>query len=347
MKKIIALVIVCAFIGCDSDSGETFDVAALRQTIIENHQTPAHAALVTESGILNESIINLSNELTLTNLTIAKEAWLTSAKAYSKTEIFNIGDVENSYIHFGIYGWGALINSIETTISDDESLEGFDLNTLPTNSRGFTAIEYLLFNQSDEETLMALEDENRMTYLLLLGENLSDKIGTLVGLWEVQETTFIEFSGSGLGEGINQLVNAINNTLAVIRKSKVGTPAGLESSAVDIEELQADISGNSLELIASNLEIIEEVYFSGDLNLNEYVSSIAGNTEISDAFSESFEKINGLITEIDESLATAITEQPSEVEALHEELNVLIRLFTADVSSILSLTVTPTDADGD
>lgn len=347
MKNIIALIVICAFMGCEGDSDENFDVIALRASIIENHETPAHTDLVNRAIELNKSIIQLSDEIGADNLTNAKQAWLACAKAYSKTEIFNIGDVQSSYIHYGLYGWGALINSIESTITENESLESFDINTLPTNSRGLSAIEYLLFSQDATTTLLALEEENRIQYLSLLGENFLEKANNLEDLWIAQRTAFIENSETGLDEGVNQLINATNNTLSLVKKLKIGLPSGLESDAIDIEALQADISGNSLELIASNLEIIEEVYFSGETSLSQYVASIAGNTEVNDAFAESFENINGFIAEIDGSLALAITAQPDQVEALHEEVNTLIRLFTADVSSVLSLTITPTDADGD
>ncbi|MEM7163520.1 MAG: imelysin family protein [Bacteroidota bacterium] len=344
MKKIFAILVFGLMVGCE-DSEKKFDVRSLQQSILDLQIVSVHDAFETSSVELKARIDVLGQDLSSTSLSAAQQAWKECAVNYSFTEIYNIGEVDGSRVHLGIYSWEALAESIEEIITG--GIKELQINTLPTGSRGMAAIEYLLFAQQEAETLSLLQDTDRLSYLQLLGTNLVEKTQSLNALWQGQSTKFVENNANGLDGSINQIINRIINTLAIAKKLKIGIPAGLESTPVDSLALQADYSLYSLELIEANLQSISNLYFQEESSLSDYVASIIGNTEVNDEIKLAFQRVQSSIDQLNEPLATAIKNQPTEVNELKVQINNLIILFTVDVSSILSITVTPTDVDGD
>ena len=77
------------------------------------------------------------------------------------------------------------------------------------------------------------------------------------------------------------------------------------------------------------------------------VDEIADSSDASNAINNSFKNVFEYINAIDTSLYIAIQENNPNVELLYESLFDLVKYFSVDAASILSVTVFPTDNDGD
>ena len=194
------------------------------------------------------------------------------------------------------------------------------------------------------------EDVYRIDYLLGVTEEVLRQINLLINFWESEyKETFIKATGISCSENarcwaFNQLINILD----IIRVTKIDKPAGLEgSNSTAIESLEAYRSESNIELIQSSLEEVQNAYANSTVNFSKIVDEIADSSEASITINISFNTVFSHINAIDTSLYIAIQENNPNVELLYNSLLDLVTYFSVDAASILSLTVLPTDNDGD
>ena len=194
------------------------------------------------------------------------------------------------------------------------------------------------------------EDVYRIDYLLGVTEEVLRQINLLINFWESEyKETFIKATGISWSENarcwaFNQLINILD----IIRVTKIGKPAGLEgSNSTAIESLEAYRIESNIELIQSSLEEVQNAYANSTVNFSKIVDEIADSSEASITINISFNTVFSHINAIDTSLYIAIQENNPNVELLYNSLLDLVTYFSVDAASILSLTVLPTDNDGD
>ncbi len=294
---------------------------------------------------------NFNENPTQENFDALKTQWLTSAKSFSKLSVYNVVEVKATFLDILIYNYDISTDRIEANIAAQTTYDSAYFSTKSTIEKGLGAIEYLLYNNQDSAVAYSLltEDSFRLDYLVGVMNNVLEKKDALINFWSGYKDTFSNATDTSCTDNarclaFNQLINVID----VIRVTKLGKPSGLEnSSGADLEGLEAFRSGNSLELIRSSLEEIEYVYANSTINFADIVNDIADNTEVSNAIATSFTNTYTIIDTIDTSLYTAISNEDPNVELLYESLFTLVQYFSVDAASVLSVTILPTDNDGD
>ena len=209
-----------------------------------------------------------------------------------------------------------------------------------------------MYNDQDSETALNLlqNDSYRIDYLLGVSEEILKQTEALINFWESgYKDTFINSTDISCTSNSRCLAfNQLINILDVIRVTKLGKPAGLEStSTASPTSLEAYRSKNSLELMKSSIEEVERVYTYSSSNFSIIVDDISDSTEVSEAIKETFSKVYNTINNINSNLYDAIQNSDPNVESLYNSLFDLVRYFSVDAASILSVTVLPTDNDGD
>lgn len=353
-KTNIYITLICLFliIACnkeDNPQNDNFDIIKYHESYTENLILPSISNLVTNTTKLNEAINNFTITTNETNLSSLRDAWKEVAISFSKTQIGNLGDIQMSAVYLSIYSWDANEIKIEEFIASSTPISESEIITLPAKARGLSAIEYLIFENDIASTINSFSNQRRKDFLLSLGENVVSKINSLDNQWKSYSNSFINNTSTGINGSINFIVNQMNFVLENVRRFKVGEPAGIEnSSIVDVTLLQADKSEISLEMIKENIASIKTAYYGNAEGLDDYVSSIAKNEDVNEAIANTFSAIENNIASLsNSSLKNAITTNNSQVTALHKNIKDLIILIKVDVASILSITVTFTDNDGD
>lgn len=354
MKKIILPLLLLLIVSCggnENQQNNNYDVKQLRSAIINTIQQPTTSAFVNSINELNNSIVTFSNTTNQQNLTIVKNTWKKAATEFSLIEAINIGDIKDAAILTSLYSWNANETAIENYISSNKEINATALNSNPTNTRGLSAIEYLISEDDATTTLQQFNNSRRLNYLKALGENLVQKTTTYTSIWNNFETDFIENNSTGINGGINQVVNAMYALLEDVKTFKIGQPAGIEKTTdIDITLLQAEKSENSLLFIEKNIEMIERLYFGNKNGLDDYVFSITDNNELNDKLKQQFEEVYSVISKIkstNSSLKEAVSTNKNDVQNLYSAVRKLLVLIKTDVSSTLSITITVTDNDGD
>lgn len=353
MKK-ISLIVVVLFIAfaCGSE-GETptssFDVQKLRSEFITQIETPAINAFTKSIDNVNATISDFVDNPSEVNLESLKNNWRVAAKNYSAIEILNLGEIRSSLIMSAFYTWNANEIAIEKFINSSKSISEDVINSLSTSQRGLSAIEYLLFEKSATVTITDFSNQRRKKYLKVLGENLVAKAALLQSSWTTYRDIFISNKATDINGGVAMIINQTNVLLENIRRFKIGEPAGLErTTATNVTLLQAEKSEYSLQLIAENLASIKKTFFDTKNSIDHYLFYVTKSQDISAKVDEKFTAIHEDLKALSTTtLKDAITEQPTKVKKLYNNIKDLIVIIKTDVASALSITITFTDNDGD
>ncbi|WP_158837883.1 imelysin family protein [Polaribacter sp. L3A8] len=286
------------------------------------------------------------------NFTLLQTQWVNCASTFSKTRVYNVVDVKSLYYDIIIYNFPAKPSFIESNILEKTTFNTDYVSNSSTVSKGLAAMEYLLYNENGTKNSLTLlqEDTFRVNYLLAITKENLRQINLLIDFWEQgYKDTFKNYKSLSCIENarclaFNQLINIID----IIRVTKIGKPAGLEKTPnTDVELLEAYRSKSSLKLIQSSLEEIQNAYALSSVNFANIVDEISDSSEISTEINNSFNTVFNNIDAIDIDLYTAISNGDKSVETLYNSLFDLIKYFSVDAASTLSVNVLPTDNDGD
>ena len=332
---------------------ESFNVNGLLEDAVNSNIIPAVNILIEEASKLNLSVSTFVEIPTEGNLIAAQNQWKTTALAYADIHAFNIGEVRDKFLNLAIYNWPTLPSAIENIIADNDEVNDELLSKFSSQVKNLAAIEYLLFAESNSSLLEKyITSQKRRNYLSLSAEYTKEQSERLLTIWKEPTNyanTFLTNESTGIKGSFNMYYNGLYNLIDTGKVTKIGKPAGLENSTnTDPEITQAFYSHTSLEILKRNIVSIQNVYFKDNgLGLSDYAFSIAKNNTLNNAVEAKINEVISAIEAIPTNLYTAIVTNHDEVKLLHEKLEELGVLFSVDLRSLLSITITSTDNDGD
>lgn len=369
-KKILivfsALLVITAslFISCD-DKGITEDRyqieyyrTAQLKNIYNNGIVTLTDAFSQEVIQLKESINNLKQTTTLNNLVSSQNNWKNVMKTWKQLELYNLGAIQNSFIHFEINRWETNTSLINDYINGSDVINETYVESKGSSAKGLSAIEFLLFSSENNQTVLntlttALNSQRRLDYLLALSENLEKKETKLKTLWTNSEDTFLNSLQNGISGSQNQLTNAMVSLIEEIVISKLGKPLGEKTGGtISVNSLEAYRSGFSLEIINQHLMALEKCY-SGNFKQNsikwgydnylDLIGSITLNEKINTAFANCKLKIEAIKNPLREELIN----NKQNVAELRSSFTNLLVLIKVDLANAIGSTITISDNDGD
>lgn len=356
MKKIYSLLFAILLVACKSDSGEETDPkitldAEFYQNYYDLNIAPAVTNFKTELETELQYIQNFQSSQTDENYNAIVDQWLVCAKAYAKTQVYDFGEIENGFYDTNIYNFPIAKTSVESNIADATVFDTEYFSSKSTTTKGLGTMEYLIYadNNTSEAKNLLINDSYRLDYLLAVAQEVLRQTNLIISTWEDgYATTFVNLEGSSCTQNATCLtVNQLINILDVTKVTKIGKTAGFESTITVPENLEAFRSRSSLLLIQSMLEEVQKSYQNGETSFESVVDQIDDTGLISKTIDEKFTELENEITAFDNNLYDAILTDVSTIEPIYNTLNELTILFAVDVASTLSITVLPTDNDGD
>ncbi len=355
MKKIAYTLIAIStlyFFSCKNDNETTEIIDTFYEDYYNVNIAPANTALKLsiENQIL--AIEDFKTNPTNANFENLREQWRSCATSFAKTSTYNINPVKLGFYDTNIFNFPINTELIEDNIKEQTIYNTAYLETKSTVTKGLGTLEYLFFNVQDSTTAFLLleEDTFRVNYALAVAEEVLRQTNLLISFWEdgykdeFANSKSISCTVDARCLAFNQLINLLD----IIKVTKLGKPAGLETSEnIDLEILQAFRSETSLDIIKSSIQEVEYTYSTSTVNFSELVDEIAESEEISNEINSAFIQVYNDIDAINSSLYSAILNNDPNVVELHTSLTELIRYFSVDAASTLSVTVLPTDNDGD
>ena len=375
MKKddlfLAGLAIVFCLISCKKDKKEddhkSFDRIGMLTLLADNIIAPTHLSLLSNTEELKrlaDEFAIVSNEENLSRLQVQ---WNATVSIWKRSEVFSFGKVKDSFLSNKIDSWPTHKNIIDTVVFGDNVITDSLFKQLTIVSKGLPAIEYLVFNKSGKNTAIldsftnSVFAEKRKAYLGYLTQDLLTSVTNLQNIWAPEGQNYLlEFSqtdGTDVTSSLSLLVNAIIRELENTLHKRLVIPLGNENNGIpQPEKVEAPLSKNSLanihqitiglkEIVAGNTK--ENKGIDGLKSHLDACKAMYGDQLLSEKLLAQISSIENNLLLITIPLYLAVTEQKLAVDALKEAVRDLLVLFKADVASQLSVTIVPSDNDGD
>lgn len=326
--------------------------------VYTNEIVPLNTSFILETTNLKAAVFAFSEASSISNLKISQDQWLKVLKVWKNLELYNLGTIEDTFIHFEINRWPTNTETINGFINGNANITETFIASNGSSSKGIAALEYLLFSsETNAETLLTFTTqanaERRVAYLIAVTDNLISKANQLQGLWTTFQPSFTTASETGLSGSQNQLANAMVTLSEQIVIRKLGTALGESNGGViELEALENYRSNASLISITENVNALYNAYtgnYKHDIikwGFNDYLdligAEILSNT-IEDSFENCFDKINSISGTLKEALPT----NPQTVIELQDALNALEVLIKVDMANAIGTTITVNSNDGD
>ncbi|MGY6647677.1 imelysin family protein [Wenyingzhuangia sp. IMCC45574] len=352
MKHILILLSIVCLVSCkqDNDTENVLNTAFYK----DYYQLNIFPAISAVKNELTQEVIliqNFKQSKNIADFNLLKTQWLKCAKAYAKARVYNFGLIKERFYDTNIYNTPINTEAIESYIALKEVYNTSFFNSKSTVTKGLGSLEYLIYHEYNPELAYSLlvNDDFRINYLLAATQEVLRQINLIMDVWENEyKETFILSEGKLCSENARCLAfNQLINILDITKVTKIGKTTGIEAINKAPKDLEAYRSKSSLILIASMLEEVKYVYLESNANFASIVNTIDSSQLISSKITATFKKIELEMTTFSNNLYDAINTDASTVKPIYDTLGELVILFSVDAASTLSVTVLPTDNDGD
>jgi len=359
MKYSLLALLVCFILGCGNepsgpDGPDTnVDLAELREEIatntINNLVLPAFQELRLKSVSLNEAGNNFranTNETNLDDLrTKHRELWT----CWQKTSLYFFGPTVDN----------GLRTSLNTYPTDEDKIENniltgiFQLGSLGNqDAEGLPALDYLL-NSVDDLAPLSFFSVERLDYINVLTTAIQDQVASTAEDWNngefVENFTSTNANGTDVGSALGLMVNGIDiHFQRFVRDGKVAIPAGVRSGGV-VRPIAAEarFGGYSTSLLETSI-IAYKDYFNGNggPSILEYLQQI-DQPELADRIDNHFNIVLEKVDLIDPSIVQQIETDNDALIDLFLNIQDLVTIFKSDMASVMGISITNQDNDGD
>lgn len=352
------LIFLLSFIACKDkeNSKGDFDQIALLSDLTDQVILPTISKFESNSTDLNNAIQQLAQSPNEQNLLEVQNQWKNTMLVWKKCQLFNIGEVEKTYLENRIQKWPINTTFIEGNIADTVALSNEFIEGIGSTAKGLSAIEYLIFNpdSGNTEIINIIQNEPRkLSYLSALGTNLVANAKAFNQTWNDYTETFKSATGNDIDASLTLLTNGMISELEKINKNKISNPAGLSGTVVEGDLVEAKRSEFSKELITSSLENLKSTFISKDtqyIGFDDYLDFLGAEFSkepLSEKILSQIDKSITSVNQINGPLNKAVVDDAQNVAEAQKAILQLLVLIKVDMASSLSATITFSDSDGD
>ncbi len=344
-------------------SGEpSFDQSAMLKQLVDNVILPSYQDFSNQGQNLSTSLQTLCGTVNESNLQAAQNSWKNAQGALKTIEGFSFGPYTKLGLEAKLDFWPTRPDDIETTIANNPEFNKDSVANLGAAVKGLPALEYLLFNPSgDNATIVsALSDSKRCAYLKALGEDVSANVTLLYNAWAPEQGSYglsLATAGQGsqdypsLNTAINDIINNMSSMIEQAKDTKLGKPLGYKDGGVaQPNSVESPYSHYSLQDLIRNFEGLQDFYLgsyngSAGLGLHHFVQSKSVNlaSDMDIAIAEAITALKA----IPEPLSQSVLDQHDLVDAAYVKVRNVQDLLRGPISSLLGVTVSFSDSDGD
>jgi uncharacterized protein len=346
MKKAKFLLGLLFLISCkkptDPVNEKKFDRAVFLESYATEFIVPGFKTSLSEISRLESQILNLNS---FDDLSSVRLQWQKAYLAYLKVSLYNFGPAEEQVLRKSLVEEVATFPVNPVVILQKINSEVFSFQDFKRDSRGFLAIEYLLFNDAN------IKDKKWHAYLVAITKDIKERIQIVSVAWETYSLEFIGNDGTSAGSSTSAMYNEFLKSFEALKNFKLGLPLGLRPGQTQAipENVEAPHSQLNLLLLKQHFQGIKSFWIgTPGKGFKDYLLTVEGgevlvnSTELQmnevevafDALNETdFEK-----THLDGNVALI---------NLHTELQKLTRFFKSEMSSLLGIAITFSSGDGD
>ncbi len=369
LRPILALALLLAagltLAACDSgsstDETASFDRVALLDNYGANVIVPAYEGLDAAAADLDAAAQAFANAPSAATLAGARARLEEAHRAWQDASFFQFGPAASVTLRSALNTYPTDQAKVEANIASGS----YALGSLDDQAAGgFPALGYLLYGApgtSDAEVIAAFTDDpGRGAYLTDNAAFVRSLAGDVLASWSPQGGDYLatftrpENAGTDVGSSLGMVINAfVRHYERFLRDGKIGIPAGVRSSGVPRPtSVEAVHGGYSAALAVANLRAVERLYLGTGhdgqpgLGLDDYLRA-RGAEALGDEIAAKSGETLAALQALDDPLHDQITSNNAPVLTAFQEMQDLVVLLKADMTSVLGVTITYQDNDGD
>lgn len=364
---------VLFFVSCKTegpikpDPEPTITVASVRTDLIENVGNqliiPAYEDLKTKTDDLVNSVNEFHKAPDVNKLSAVQAALKADWLSWQRAAIYLFGPSESQGLRQALATYPTDSSKIEANISSGN----YVLGTLDNKSAvGFPALDYLLNGLADtpEATVEAYtfgdQAVARLTYLNDLVTVIQSKVNATLEGWQASGGNYIaDFTsedalGTDVGSSLGLLTNSIDlHFQRFVRDGKIAIPAGIRSAGVPRPTtIEAKYGKYSVALLIASLEAYENLFLGIDANgadgtgFYDYLVQLEANG-LADDVKAQYVSTTSLAKTLTDPLESEIENELEKVTNVFLEMQKLVVFFKSDMASVMGISITNQDNDGD
>ncbi|MEL7221122.1 MAG: imelysin family protein [Bacteroidota bacterium] len=366
MRTIYTLLLCAAFsvflITCKSDdetnSKAEFDRTVFLENYANNIIKPNYTALLTRATELQAAVSSFSSQTDLAQLQALQNVWTSAYSQWMRTNSFSFGPASKQGLTRALREEIATFPPATSIIDSKISANNYELDDAQRASRGFLAIEYLIYGNGNNEETLAAFDDNRMGYLIGISDQIVERLTVINDAWTNGFTEeFIANDGTNVASSTTQMYNEWLRSFEIIRELKLIKPMGLEAGqpGPEPETAEAFYSKQSLFFMRQHFNSVVDLWHgrtadgSDGIGWVEYITELDRNDQLVDLTEAQIAIVEAAFDALpnDRTLEELVNEDNAELQNLQQELLNLVRFFRSDLNSLLCIAVTFDIVDGD
>lgn len=325
-------------IACDSTKQENFD----KDTIVAKITSTAligYAEFANITSTIDSTIEKFGAQPSPENLVAVRQAWKASMAKWKECEMMNFGVTKDKNYMFEINFSEIRPKLIENVLNDTAQIDADYIKSLGSAAKGLPAIAFLLF-EKDKELLDKSKNKRIISYLSFLAKNLSQNASFLKNEWDISNEYTKQFLKNQDNASLNILANQLLALVENLATKRMDELIKQTKDSTKVSALEKALHDKSF--VSSSLESIQKTFNGAEgLGFDDYLDFLNAkftNRKLSTAINEQIEKARK---------AVQIAENEDKAKIAQEELKKLLILIKTDMFSIMSISVSFTDADGD
>jgi len=376
----LTITLTILMLACEKESGAeitptsitpteapTVDLTTVRGDIANNVANgiiiPAYENLNAQVAQLSASVLAFSNAPSEATLVEAQSALKSSWLAWQRAAIYMFGPAESVALRKSLNTYPTNTNQIDANIASGDYILGSLANQAAV---GFPALDYLLNGIAADNATIAdyynnmERSNNRKLYLNDLAIDIQSRVQTTLNGWTpmgenyVANFTEADALGIDVGSSMSILINSIDlHFQRFARDGKVAIPAGVRSAGVPRPKaIEALYGGYSTELLNASLVAYKNLYLgidAGDIDgagLHDYLVAIDAKDLADDVLAQ-FEVAQTAANNLSDPFGEQITSDVDKVTNVFVEMQKLVVFFKSDMASLMGVSITNQDNDGD
>lgn len=348
MKKISILISSLSLLFAMSCSDDAINQSVSSTQVIHHFADKIAMAIYTdmkaEATILDQRVQALKTNPTTENLSSAQSQWYKMRQLWEYSEAFLFGPIADLDLDPAWDDWPVNHNDFDAIIASTDVLSADYVASLATSSKGFHALEYILFGKNKNRNVSELSTR-QLEYALALSSNIASIATTNYDAWTTStgflnilkypsatNTTFPNHK-SALLEVATALIGICEETGA----EKIN--AVFVAQDPNMEESQ--FSQNSLADFKANISGAEIVYLG---NYKEHGASISSwvqihNKSLDLKIKAAFTDAKNALNQISVPFGEAIISQPNAVNNAVVKIEALATLMDKELIPLIQLKV--------
>ena len=361
--SMLLLLLLC--FACETDDTQTSKndnpiLSALRLEIASNLANnliqPSFQKLAVSTEDLEIKVAVFAEEQSEEALTALRASLAASWESWQYASPYQYGPAESNTLR-------KIVNTYPTNV---EKIEGnirekiYALNSFSNfEAGGFPAIDYLINAENAEATVAKFaSDENRFIYLKQLASTIHSTVSTVQAQFIdgafIQGFISEDASGMDVGSALGMQVNAIDfHFQRAVRDGKVAIPAGIRSSGVTRPKAtEANYAGYSRQLLLESLKSYINLFKGIGINkqvgpsLFAYLEEI-NQTTIAAHIEQKLNEVVVLVQNLNDDLSVQIEIDNQKMVDVFLAMQEVVTLIKSDMVSVMGVTITNQDNDGD